>query len=104
MNWHVFMCFFFPLSVLQKFCSVHTVLNIFLKFIPRYYIFSDTTINGGFPFIILSSHCAIYCSVGALYLTNLILTLLTVFLFIVLQSTSSSIYSRMLTTHLISVL
>ena len=100
-----FYVFFFPLSVLQKFCSVHTVLNIFLKLIPRYYIFSDTTINGVFPFIILSNQCAIYCSVGALYLTNLILTLLTVFLFIVLQSISSSIYSQMLITHLlISVL
>ena len=86
--------FFFPPSVLQKFYSVHTVLNIFLKFISRYYIFSDSTVNGVFPFIILSDHTAIYCSVRVLYLTNFILTLLTVFLF---TSPSSSLYSQMLT-------
>ena len=86
--------FFFPPSVLQKFYSVHTVLNIFLKFISRYYIFSDSTVNGVFPFIILSDQTAIYCSVRVLYLTNFILTLLTVFLF---TSPSSSLYSQMLT-------
>lgn len=80
----LFLCVvFFPSYCSSEVLQCSYSLGHFLKFISRYYIFSDSTVNGVFPFILLSDQSAIYCSVGVLYLTNFILTLLTVFLFTV---------------------